>query len=95
MESAWLPGSSALPTGRAERLIGADLDVSDQIAGAGHFTGKRGTLPADRRQRAGADLGYQARPHDASFANQAYVDFVGLPFEEAITFDWAQGAASG
>ena len=23
-----------------------------------------------------------------SFANQAYVDFLGLPFEEAIAFDW-------
>ena len=23
-----------------------------------------------------------------SFANQAYVDFLGLPFEEAIVFDW-------
>ena len=23
-----------------------------------------------------------------SFANQAYVDFLGLPFDEAIVFDW-------
>ncbi|RRB81007.1 PAS domain S-box protein, partial [Escherichia coli] len=23
-----------------------------------------------------------------SFANQAYLDFLGLPFEEAIVFDW-------
>ena len=23
-----------------------------------------------------------------SFANQAYVDFLGLPFEQAIVFDW-------
>ena len=32
-------------------------------------------------------MGDQARPHTL-FANQAYVDFVGLPFEEAIKFDW-------
>ena len=49
--------------GRALRLVGADIDVTDRMLAQDNLARKRGALPPDRRQRAGADVGHQARPH--------------------------------
>ena len=49
--------------GRALRLVGAHIDVTERMLAQAEAARKRGALPADRRQRAGADLGHQARPH--------------------------------
>src|SRR4051812_4051039 len=73
--------------GRALRLVGADLDVSDQLLA-------RETLrESEERFRLIADsapvpIWVTKLDRTRSFANQAYVDFVGLPFEQAIVFDW-------
>src|SRR6185295_14712054 len=73
--------------GRAQRLVGADLDVSDQMLA-------RETLrESEERFRLIADsapvpIWVTKLDRTRSFANQAYVDFVGLPFEQAIVFDW-------
>jgi PAS domain S-box-containing protein len=73
--------------GRALRLVGADLDVTDQMLA-------RETLrESEQRFRLIADsapvpIWVTKLDRKRSFANQAYVDFLGLPFEEAINFDW-------
>jgi PAS domain S-box-containing protein len=73
--------------GRAQRLVGADLDVSDQMLA-------RETLrESEERFRLIADsapvpIWVTKLDRTRSFANQAYVDFVGLPFAQAIVFDW-------
>jgi len=73
--------------GRALRLVGADLDVSDQMLA-------RETLrESEERFRLIADsapvpIWVTKLDRTRSFANQAYVEFLGLPFEQAIVFDW-------
>jgi PAS domain S-box-containing protein len=74
-------------SGRAVRLVGADLDVTDQMLA-------QATLrESERRFRLIADsapvpIWVTKLDRKRSFANRAYVDFLGLPFEEAIDFDW-------
>src|ERR1700744_1141308 len=73
--------------GRALRLIGAHIDVTDQMLA-------RETLrESEERFRLIADsapvpIWVTKLDRTRSFANQAYLDFLGLPFEEAIVFDW-------
>jgi PAS domain S-box-containing protein len=75
------------PDGRAVRLVGADFDVTDQML-------VRETLrESEQRFRLIADsapvpIWVTKLDRTRSFANQAYVDFLGLPYEEAIAFDW-------
>jgi PAS domain S-box-containing protein len=73
--------------GRALRLVGADCDVTAQLIA-------RETLrESEERFRLIADsapvpIWVTKLDRTRSFANQAYVDFLGLPFDEAIAFDW-------
>src|SRR3569832_2332870 len=73
--------------GRAVRLVGAHIDVADQML-------VRETLrESEERFRLIADsapvpIWVTKLDRTRSFANQAYVDFVGLPYEQAIAFDW-------
>ncbi|OKO85550.1 PAS domain S-box protein [Bradyrhizobium sp. AS23.2] len=73
--------------GRAIRLVGAHIDVTDQML-------VRETLrESEERFRLIADsapvpIWVTKLDRTRSFANQAYVDFVGLPYDEAIAFDW-------
>ncbi|MGY8666288.1 PAS domain S-box protein [Bradyrhizobium sp. UFLA05-109] len=74
-------------SGRAVRLVGADLDVTDQMLAQATLreSEERFRLIADS---APVPIWVTKLDRKRSFANQAYVDFLGLPFEEAIDFDW-------
>ena len=73
--------------GRVIRLVGAHIDITDQMLA-------RETLrESEDRFRLIADsapvpIWVTKLDRKRSFANQAYVDFVGLPYDEAIDFDW-------
>ena len=73
--------------GQAIRLVGAHIDFTDQMLA-------RETLrESEERFRLIADsapvpIWVTKLDRTRSFANQAYVDFVGLPYEEAIAYDW-------
>jgi PAS domain S-box-containing protein len=73
--------------GRAVRLIGADLDVTDQMLAQATLreSEERFRLIADS---APVPIWVTKLDRKRSFANQAYVDFLGIPFEQAIDFDW-------
>src|SRR5438552_5450479 len=73
--------------GRALRLVGADCDVTAQMLAQATLreSEERFRLIADS---APVPVWVTKLDRTRSFANQAYVDFLGLPFEEAITFDW-------
>src|SRR5882724_57891 len=73
--------------GRALRLVGADLDVTDQMLAQATLreSEERFRLIADS---APVPIWVTKLDRTRSFANQAYLDFLGLPFEEAIVFDW-------
>ncbi|MES1147881.1 MAG: PAS domain-containing protein, partial [Bradyrhizobium guangdongense] len=73
--------------GRALRLIGADIDVTDQMLAQATLqeSEERFRLIADS---APVPIWVTKLDRKRSFANQAYLDFLGLPFEEAIDFDW-------
>ncbi|RXT45028.1 hybrid sensor histidine kinase/response regulator [Bradyrhizobium betae] len=73
--------------GRAIRLVGAHIDITGQALA-------RETLrESEERFRLIADsapvpIWVTKLDRKRSFANQAYVDFVGLPYDQAIDFDW-------
>ncbi|TYL86491.1 PAS domain-containing hybrid sensor histidine kinase/response regulator [Bradyrhizobium cytisi] len=73
--------------GRAIRLVGAHIDATDQML-------VRETLrESEERFRLIADsapvpIWVTKLDRTRSFVNQAYVDFVGLPYDQAIAFDW-------
>ncbi len=73
--------------GRAQRLVGADLDVTDQMLAQATLreSEERFRLIADS---APVPIWVTKLDRTRSFANQAYLDFIGLPFEQAIVFDW-------
>ncbi len=73
--------------GRALRLVGADCDVTAQALAQATLreSEERFRLIADS---APVPIWVTKLDRTRSFANQAYVDFLGLPFEEAIAFDW-------
>ncbi|MEH2570618.1 hybrid sensor histidine kinase/response regulator [Bradyrhizobium sp. AZCC 2289] len=73
--------------GRAQRLVGADLDVTDQMLAQATLreSEQRFRLIADS---APVPIWVTKLDRTRSFANQAYLDFLGLPFEQAIVFDW-------
>jgi PAS domain S-box-containing protein len=73
--------------GRPLRLIGAHIDVTDQMLAREILreSEERFRLIADS---APVPIWVTKLDRTRSFANQAYLDFLGLPFEEAIVFDW-------
>ena len=73
--------------GRALRLVGADCDVTPQMLAQATLreSEERFRLIANS---APVPVWVTKLDRTRSFANQAYLDFLGLPFEEAIAFDW-------
>jgi PAS domain S-box-containing protein len=73
--------------GRALRLVGADLDITDQMLAQATLreSEERFRLIADS---APVPIWVTKLDRTRSFANQAYLDFLGLPFDQAIVFDW-------
>ncbi|MFB9268157.1 PAS domain S-box protein [Bradyrhizobium erythrophlei] len=89
-ESRWIRVVAKIErdrNGRAQRLVGADLDVTDQMLAQQTLreSEERFRLIADS---APVPVWVTKLDRTRSFANQAYLDFLGLPFEEAIVFDW-------
>ena len=75
------------PGGRALRLVGAHIDVTERMLAQQKLreSEERFRLIADS---APVPIWVTKLDRTRSFANQAYLDFLGLPFEEAIVFDW-------
>jgi PAS domain S-box-containing protein len=73
--------------GRALRLVGAHIDVTDQMLAQATLreSEQRFRLIANS---APVPIWVTKLDRTRSFANQAYLDFLGLPFEEALVFDW-------
>src|ERR1700752_4636217 len=73
--------------GRALRLVGAHIDVTDRMLAQETLreSEERFRLIANS---APVPMWVTKLDRTRLFANQAYVDFVGLPFHEAIVFDW-------
>jgi PAS domain S-box-containing protein len=73
--------------GRALRLVGAHIDITERMLAQEKLreSEERFRLIADS---APVPIWVTKLDRTRSFANQAYVDFVGLPFEQAIAFDW-------
>src|SRR3954469_205436 len=73
--------------GRALRLIGAHIDVTDRMLAQETLreSEERFRLIANS---APVPMWVTKLDRTRSFANQAYLDFLGLPFEQAIVFDW-------
>ena len=74
-------------SGRALSLVGADLDVTNQMLAQETLreSEERFRLIADS---APVPIWVTKLDRTRSFANRAYVDFLGLPYEQAIVFDW-------
>jgi len=73
--------------GRALRLVGAHIDVTDRMLA------QETLRESEERFRVIANsapvpMWVTKLDRTRLFANQAYLDFLGLPFEEAIVFDW-------
>ena len=75
--------------GRALRLVGADCDVTPQMLAQATLreSEERFRLIADS---APVPIWVTKLDRTRSFANQAYVDFLGLPYDEAIVFNWRE-----
>ena len=73
--------------GRALRLVGAHIDVTDRMLAQETLreSEERFRLIANS---APVPMWVTKLDRTRAFANQAYLDFLGLPFEQAIVFDW-------
>jgi PAS domain S-box-containing protein len=74
-------------SGRALRLVGAHIDITDLMLAQETLreSEERFRLIANS---APVPIWLTKLDRTRSFANQAYVDFVGLPYDQAIAFDW-------
>jgi PAS domain S-box-containing protein len=75
------------PSGRALRLVGAHIDITERAVA------RELLRESDERFRLIADsapvpIWVTRLDRTRSFANRAYVDFVGLPYDQALNFDW-------
>ncbi|WP_315767953.1 PAS domain S-box protein [Bradyrhizobium sp. SZCCHNR2012] len=73
--------------GRALRLVGAHIDITDQMLAQAKLreSEQRFRLIADS---APVPIWVTKLDRTRSFVNQAYVDFLGQPYEDALVFDW-------
>lgn len=75
--------------GRAVRLIGAHIDITDRASAREMLreSEERFRLIADS---APVPIWVTRMDRTRSFANLAYVEFVGVPYEQALAFDWRE-----
>ncbi|MCX7322275.1 MAG: PAS domain S-box protein [Hyphomicrobiales bacterium] len=73
--------------GRPVRMVGAHIDVTDRAQAREMLreSEERFRLIADS---APVPMWVTRMDRTRSFANKAYVEFVGVPYEQALTFDW-------
>ncbi|MGE5158634.1 MAG: PAS domain S-box protein [Gemmatimonas sp.] len=73
--------------GKPARLVGAHIDITDRMLAQASLreSEERFRLIANS---APVPIWVTKLDRTRSFANQAYVDFLGLPYEEAIKYDW-------
>jgi len=73
--------------GCALRLVGAHIDITDRMLAQETLreSEERFRLIADS---APVPIWVTKLDRTRSFANQAYVDFLGLPYDQVIAFDW-------
>ena len=73
--------------GRAIRLVGAHIDITDRMLALETIreSEERFRLIANS---APVPIWVTRLDGTRSFANQAYIDFLGLPYEQAVVFDW-------
>lgn len=73
--------------GRPIRMVGAHIDVTDRAQAREMLreSEERFRLIADS---APVPMWVTRLDRTRSFANRAYVDFVGVPYEQALAFDW-------
>lgn len=89
-ETRWLAVEALIerdPDGKARRLIGAHMDITDRTLA------KELLRESEERFRLIADsapvpMWVTRLDRTRAFANQAYVDFLGVRYEEALAFDW-------
>ncbi|MBB5049024.1 PAS domain S-box-containing protein [Rhodopseudomonas rhenobacensis] len=75
------------PDGRAERLVGVHIDITDRTLA------KETLRESEQRFRLIADsapvpMWVSRLDGKRAFANRAYLDFLGLDYEAALAFDW-------
>ncbi|ABD86135.1 PAS/PAC sensor hybrid histidine kinase [Rhodopseudomonas palustris BisB18] len=75
------------PDGRAERLVGAHIDITDRTLA------KETLRESEQRFRliansAPVPMWVSRLDGKRAFANQAYLDFLGLDYDAALAFDW-------
>lgn len=73
--------------GRPIRLIGAHIDITERVLAKGMLreSEERFRLIADS---APVPMWVTQMDRTRAFANRAYLEFLGLPYEEALKFDW-------
>lgn len=89
-EVRWIAAEARIErdaAGRAVRMIGAHLDITERALTRELLreSEERFRLIADS---APVPIWVTQMDRTRSFANRAYVEFIGLPYEEALAFDW-------
>lgn len=89
-EVRWIAAEGRIerdPAGRPIRMVGAHIDVTERAQAREMLreSEERFRLIADS---APVPMWVTRMDRTRSFANKAYVEFVGVPYEEALTFDW-------
>jgi PAS domain S-box-containing protein len=89
-ELRWIAAEGRIergPDGRAVRMIGAHIDITERALAREMLreSEERFRLIADS---APVPIWVTQLDRTRSFANRAYVEFVGVPYDEALAFDW-------
>jgi len=89
-ETRWIAAEGRIErdaSRRAIRLVGAHIDITERSLAREMLreSEERFRLIADS---APVPIWVTQMDRTRSFANRAYVEFIGLPYEEALAFDW-------